>query len=107
MRYADTSREYPVLAEALGEGADRLVRPGDHAAGGVIHRGDVDAGYQVLGDGVGAQRHRNHGTGRGIMQSPGALRDDLIAISEAEEPGQRGGDALTDAVSGVGAGATP
>ena len=38
--------------------------PGHHAVARVVDRGDVESGRQVLDDVVGAQRNRDHDTGR-------------------------------------------
>ena len=41
---ADPPRGDPVLAQALGERADRVLRPGDHAVARIVDRGQLDAG---------------------------------------------------------------
>ena len=73
--------------------------PGNDAAAGIVDGGEIDVCRKIFGDGVGAQRHRDHDpAGRGVHQ-PCPHRHRLDRRRQVEDARDGGRDVLADAVS--------
>ena len=88
----------PLFGEAILERADVLLGPGNDAAARIVDRGQVDVCRKILGDGIGAQRHRDHDpAGCGVHQAC-PHRHRLDGRREVEDARDGGSDILADAV---------
>ena len=84
----------------VGEFANRLVGPGDHAAAELVDGGEVDVRGQVGRDVVGTRGHGHHGTRRGGVHQTCPRRNGLDRRIQVENPGHGGSHEFADAVAG-------
>ncbi len=87
-----------VGGELGGQLADGVARTGDRAHRGLVDRGQRDLRAEVGGQLLRRQHHRRHHPGGQRVDQPSALGDDVERVGEPEDPRQRRGDVLADAV---------
>ena len=84
----------------VGELANRLVGPGDHAAAELVDSGEVDVRGQVGRDVVGTRGHSHHGTRRGGVHQTCPRRNGLDRRIQVKNSGHGGSHEFADAVAG-------
>ena len=88
------------LGQPRLEVADGFLGTGDHAAAGVVDRGQIHLGCEVVGDGVRAECDGHHDTARRGVHQPGPHRNRLDRGRQIEHAGQCSGHPFADAVAG-------
>ena len=96
----DTSGHDAPGGAPVGEFANRLVGPGDHAAAELVYCGEVDVRGQVGRDVVRTRGHGHHGTRRRGVHQTCPRRDGLDRRIQVENSGHGGSHEFADAVSG-------
>ncbi len=109
VRGADPPNGNPTLVKALAERANLVLRPGDYAVTGIVHRGQLhplgEVLREVLRNIIGTHRHRDHGAWRRLMHQASTQRHRFDRSFEVEHPGQGGRDVFAGAVSDIRPGA--
>ncbi len=95
-------RPHPAGGERGGDLGERCRAARDHALAGGVERGegDVLVGLQQRRHLLGGRRHGDHAAGGGHrLHQPGAGGDQPHGVLQREQPADRGGDDLADAVA--------